>query len=86
MEGNRLYKQLKEALNPHKEDDKNWFLSLLDEEIQKNYEEDHIKNVMLMLRAAYINPLKLKIKEYKQERENIKNGDGYDASGIRGYG
>lgn len=80
MENNNLYKQLKDFLNPHKKDDKDWFLSLLDEDIQKNYEDNHIKNVMLMLRVAYINALKLKIKECRQKQENIKNGDVYDAS------
>ena len=67
MEDKRLYQNLITLLDPHKSGDKAWFLSLLEEETQKNYEEKHIEAVMQMLRIARIRPHKNAIKNATDE-------------------
>lgn len=80
MKQERLYEQLKKAINPKKTESKEWFLSLLDENAQRSYENSHISNVMLMLRVAYINPLKLEIKELSENKKKILQSEEYGAS------
>lgn len=61
------YEQLIALLDPKKTGDHAWFLSLLDDENQKRYEETHISAVMQMLRIARIRPHKNRIKEMRAE-------------------
>ena len=60
------YENLISLLDTKKADDHAWFLSLLDDEAQKMYEEEHIEAVMQMLRIARIRPHKNKIKEARE--------------------
>lgn len=61
------YEQLIAILDPKKAGDHAWFLSLLDDENQKRYEETHVDAVMQMLRIARIRPHKKRIKEMRGE-------------------
>ena len=55
------------VLNPKKDGDKAWFLTLLDEEQQRVYEEEHVEAVMRILRAVRIRPHKIAIKKAQEE-------------------
>ena len=59
------YEKLLEILDTKKAGDHEWFLSLLDDEKQKLYEEEHLKAVLQMLKIARIQPHKNAIKEAK---------------------
>ena len=48
------FENLKNSINPNKQPDKQYFLGLLDGEAQREYEDGHIRNVMLMLKALYL--------------------------------
>lgn len=61
------YENLISLLNTKKSGDHAWFLSLLDDEAQKTYEETHIDAVMRMLRYIRIRPHKNAIKEAQEE-------------------
>ena len=61
------YENLIEILNPSKTADHEWFLSLLDDEQQKSYENEHIVAVLKMLRIARIRTHKNAIKNAKEE-------------------
>ena len=47
--------------------DHDWFLSLLDDEKQKTYEDEHIEAVMQLLRIVRIRTHKNAIKEMQNE-------------------
>lgn len=69
-------------LSPKKDADKEWFLSLLDEEKQRFFEEEHLRAVLLMLRASKINVLKKTITEVDAElfslrKKTSKNAETY---------
>ncbi len=69
-------------LDPKKNADKDWFLSLLDEEAQREYEDRHVEGVMQMLRIARIRAHKTSIKQAKTEiaqleKEKHKEADNY---------
>ena len=70
------YENLIELLNPKKSGNHEWFLSLLNDEYQKGYEDEHLSGVMQMLRIARIRPHKKAIREAQnriQELEKEKN-------------
>ena len=56
-----------EQLEPKKPCTREWFLSLLDEEKQREYEKEHMQAVLQMLRAVHIRPRKNAIKQAKEE-------------------
>ena len=62
------FEKLKKLIEPHKLADKQFFIELLDFNLQKKYEEERIKAVMLMLKALYINKLKAKIARSEERR------------------
>ena len=69
-------------INPQKEGDHDWFLSLLDDDRQKAYEDEHMEAVMQMLRIARIRPHRNAIREAKAEiarleREERDNAETY---------
>lgn len=66
------YENLIALLNTKKSGDRAWFLSLLDDEAQKAYEEKHIDAVMHMLRYVRIRPHKHAIKEAKEEIQSLE--------------
>ena len=61
------YERLMEILNTKKTGDHDWFLSLLDDDKQKLYEEEHLQAVLQILKIARIQPHKNAIKEAKAE-------------------
>lgn len=79
-DNNFTLEQLKKSLDPHKEADKEWYLSLLDDEGQKEYEDEHIKNVMRLMRITRILPLKKKISECEERKERLKRSREYSAA------
>lgn len=70
-------------LNPKKEVDKDWFLALLDEDAQLSYEEEHLKVVLLSLKAFYLKRIQLRIRETKQAIEELRARDDYGAGDYR---
>ncbi len=76
------FENLISLLDPKINADKDWFLSLLDEEKQRAYEETHVEAVMQMLRIVRIRAHKKAIKEAKEEiaqieREKYKESESY---------
>ena len=76
------YEKLLALINPQKEGDHDWFLSLLDDDRQKAYEDEHMEAVMQMLRIARIRPHRNAIREAKAEiarleREERDNAETY---------
>ncbi|MBQ5927133.1 MAG: hypothetical protein IIX01_04345, partial [Clostridia bacterium] len=68
----QLFQTIAERINPKKQADKEWFLSLLDEDAQRQYEEEHVKAVMQALRLFRIRKRLEKIEEAKAEIQRIK--------------
>ena len=80
------YEQLKRALDPHKEPDKEWFLDLLDGEKQRTYEDGHMEAVMRMLRLSHIREHRLKIEEAKAEIRRLSEEEEHGAENYRRTG
>ena len=76
------YENLIKTLEPKKAGDRAWFLSLLDDELQKTYEDEHMQAVMQMLRIARIRPHKIKIKAAKDEIKELER-EGNSAENYR---
>ena len=71
------FEKLTALLDTKKSGDHEWFLSLLDEEKQRVYEDEHVAAVMQALRIVRIRPHKKAIKEAKEEITALeKEGDG----------
>ena len=71
-----------QLINPKKSGTKEWFLSLLDDATQREYEQDRMQAGMLMLRLTHIRPRMKRIKEAKEEirrinREEERNAENY---------
>ncbi len=75
--------ELKNIIDPKKEADKQFFLDLLDADVQRQYETAHIKAVLSMLKIIYINKLKKRMDDLKAEKEAIKNSGDYNAEKYR---
>ena len=76
MEELLTFEKLKMLIEPKKTGDHAWFLSLLDDEAQKAYENAHVGAVMQLLRIAHIRPHKNAIKEAKAEIERLEKERG----------
>ena len=77
------YEKLQMLLNPQKSGDHDWFLSLLDDEKQRLYEEEHMEAVMQMLRIARIRPHKNAIREAKEEIARLEKEESDNAETYR---
>lgn len=73
----------KELIKPNKKADKAWYLSLLDEGEQFAYEEDHVKAVLLLLKAFYIARYKKRIDGLKAEADVIRKASDYSAEDYK---
>ena len=62
-------------ISPHKHTDKAFFLSLLDGDRQRTYEDEHIRAVMLALKALYIGKLKNRINDCKRKRDELNSSE-----------
>ena len=76
-------KKIKKILDPHKEPDKQFFLDLLDNDRQVEYEREHIDAVMFMLRFIYINKLKTSIESAKEQIAKITADPDYNAESYK---
>lgn len=61
MDVKHTYEELLQILDTHKNADKQWFLSLLDDGGQELFEKEHLEAVMQMMRLIRIRPHKRKI-------------------------
>lgn len=77
------FEKLKKLIEPHKLADKQFFIELLDFNLQKKYEEERIKAVMLVLKVLYINKLKTKIASAKEERRMLNSAPDHGAENYR---
>lgn len=77
------YEKLLALIDPKKSGDHDWFLSLLDDEKQKVYEDEHIQAVMQMLRIARIRPHKNVIKDLKTQIERLEKDEEKSAENYR---
>ena len=77
------FEKLKNSIDPHKRTDKQFFLDLLDYDLQREYENLHIHCVMRMLKALYINKLKAKISAAKEERHTLNSSPEHSAENYR---
>ena len=76
------YEQLLKLLDTKKSGDHDWFLSLLDDEKQRAYEDEHLSAVLQMLRIARIRPQKNAVKEIKEEIAQLES-EGTNAENYR---
>lgn len=67
------FQKIKSQIDPHIQPDKQFFLNLLEENVQRQYEDEHIKAVMTMLKVLHLNKLKRAISACKEEREKINS-------------
>ncbi len=79
----KLVKALKSRLNPKKKANKEWFLSLLSQEEQFSYEETHLRNVLLALKARYLAPYRDRIAQMKEEISALRAKEDYAAEEYR---
>ena len=73
----------KELLNPKKDADKAWYLSLLDEGEQTSYEENHLAALLKALKTLYLARYQRRIAALKREAEGIRAREGYSAADYR---
>ncbi len=76
------YEQLLKLLDTKKSGDHDWFLSLLDDDKQRAYEDEHLAAVLQMLRIARIRTQKNAIKEIKEEIAQLES-EGVNAENYR---
>ena len=69
------YEALQKIIKSKKEPDKQFYLDLLDEDVQRAAEEEHVRAVMLLLKLCYINKLKEKIAGAQKEAEELRRGE-----------
>ena len=72
MHGERKAENCIRLIDPKINADKEWFLSLLDEEKQRLYEEERLKATLVLLRVYKINPLKKKTAEAEAELGELR--------------
>lgn len=77
------FTEMKNLIKSQKQPDKQFYLDLLDEEKQFAYEDMRVKAVMALLKAEYINPLKLKIKSARDEVASIKEEQDFSAANYQ---
>lgn len=65
------FEKLKNSINPHKQPTKEFLLSLLDADKQKDYEEEHISSVMSLLKIIRLNKYRIKADAAKKERRAL---------------
>lgn len=77
------YEKMTELLEPKKSGDKAWFLSLLDDDAQRVYEEEHLAAVLQMLRIARIRPHKQAICSAQEEIARLEKDKENQAENYR---
>lgn len=77
------YDKLIALIDTKKSGDHDWFLSLLDEEKQRAYEDEHVEAVMQMLRIVRIRPHKNAVREAKAEIARLEKEERDSADTYR---
>lgn len=75
--------KLKQILSPKKQADKQFYLDLLDENVQREWEDMHISAVLSMLKALYISKLNRQICAAEEEKAQLTSSEDYDAEKYR---
>jgi len=75
--------KLKNLINPRKNADKQFYLDLLDETKQVQWEDEHISAVLKMLKIAYLSKLSRKIAQAEEEKKEITASSDYNAEKYR---
>ncbi len=75
--------QPKDYLQPHVDADKEWYLSLLDEESQFVYEQERIGRVLSALKIFYVSRYQKRIAAAKEEIAQIRAKSDYSAEDYR---
>ena len=83
MSGKGSYEKWKALIEPKKSGNHDWFLSLLDDEKQRRYEDEHVDAVMQMLRILHIRPHKKAVKAAKEEIARLEKETDYAAENYR---
>ena len=73
----------RELLDPKKKADKAWYLALLDEAAQKDYENAHLAAVLQMLKAVYLSRIRDRIRAAREEIAAIAARERYGAEDYR---
>ena len=71
--------KLKNLINPKKNADRQFYLDLLDENKQREWEDAHISAVLSMLKILYLAKLGRQIKEAEDEKFLLTHSSDYDA-------
>ncbi len=71
--------QLKKEIASFRTADKKWYLDLLDDEKQKEYEDRHIRALLLMLRRLYLDKEREKARAAQEELASIRAGEDHSA-------
>lgn len=79
----KILSALKKKLASKKVADKEWYLSLLDADAQRAYEEEHLKNTLAMLKVRYVGRYCKRISDAKKERDEIRSRKDYSAEDYR---
>ncbi len=74
---------IKQKLDPKKEADKSWYLSLLDAGEQFSYEEGHLRLVLAALKSFYVNRYRTAIASLKKQIAAIRAKEDYSAADYR---
>ena len=77
------FEELKKLIDPHKTPDRKFYLDLLDDGVQREVENEHIKAVMLMLKVVYINKLKAKISSCEERRKKLNESEEHTAENYK---
>ena len=72
MDGKERTENCIRLLDPKKQADKAWFLSLLDDGKQRLYEEERLKALLVMLRVTKINALKKQFSAAEEELNELR--------------
>ncbi|MDE6558147.1 MAG: UvrD-helicase domain-containing protein [Clostridia bacterium] len=75
--------KLKNLINPKKNADRDFYLDLLDENKQREWEDAHISAVLTMLKVLYLYKLGRQIKEAEDEKFLLTHSSDYDAEKYR---
>ena len=75
--------KLKNLIEPKKNADRQFYLDLLDEDKQREWENEHISAVLTMLKILYLNKLGKKLKEAEEEKAALTSAEDYNAEKYR---
>ncbi|MCD8205157.1 MAG: AAA family ATPase [Clostridia bacterium] len=75
--------EIKNLINPRKNADREFFLELLDTDVQTEYEKRHVEAVLSMLKIRYLNKLRKKMNDAIAEKHSLGSQIDYTAEKYR---